>query len=136
MLSPARTAFGRGSSGRSVAIKRLPSGWTVHRNREAERRLEAIVAASKRAERMRRWRQRWLGPMGVVALIGSAVAFGFSLSPWPVVVTLKHLAAFPNCNAARGVGLAPARRGQPGYYHRHDADHDGIACEPWPRVRL
>ncbi|MBZ9741988.1 MULTISPECIES: excalibur calcium-binding domain-containing protein [unclassified Mesorhizobium] len=44
---------------------------------------------------------------------------------------LRHLAAFPNCTAARLVGLAPARRGEPGYWPTHDADHDGIACEPW-----
>ena len=39
-------------------------------------------------------------------------------SPW---AALRHLAAFPNCRAARAVGRAPT----------HDADHDGIACEPW-----
>ncbi|WP_245451207.1 excalibur calcium-binding domain-containing protein [Borborobacter arsenicus] len=33
----------------------------------------------------------------------------------------------------RLVGLAPALRGQPGYWRSNDADHDGIACEPWPR---
>jgi len=34
------------------------------------------------------------------------------------------------------MGLAPARRGQPGYWQKNDADNDGIACEPWPpRVR-
>jgi hypothetical protein len=26
-----------------------------------------------------------------------------------------------------------ARRGQPGYDPQHDADRDGIACEPRPR---
>lgn len=44
-----------------------------------------------------------------------------------------HLAASPNCTAARAVGLAPARRGQPGYWPSHDADNDGIACEPYTR---
>jgi excalibur calcium-binding domain-containing protein len=65
-----------------------------------------------------------------VAAIGS---FGFfwylSSSPWPPTVTLRHLAAFPNCAAAKMVGLAPSRRGQPGYWDHHDADGDGIACE-------
>jgi hypothetical protein len=56
-----------------------------------------------------------------------------TLSPWPPIVTLMHLAAFPDCRAARAVGLAPAREGEPGYWPRHDADNDGIACEPWPR---
>ncbi len=49
-------------------------------------------------------------------------------SPWAV---LRHLAAFPNCSVARAVGLAPAHMGEPGYWPTHDADHDGIACEPW-----
>ena len=31
-------------------------------------------------------------------------------------------AAAPNCAAARAVGLAPAYRGQPGYYPQHDRD--------------
>lgn len=47
------------------------------------------------------------------------------------MMAVRHLAAFPNCDAARAVGLAPARRGQPGYYRRHDRDQDGLACEPW-----
>ena len=52
---------------------------------------------------------------------------------WPLSVMLRHLAAKPNCAAARAVGLAPARRGEPGYWPSHDADNDGIACEPYPR---
>jgi hypothetical protein len=58
-------------------MKQLPSGWTVYRNSEAERQLDVMLAASKRTKRMRQWRQRWLGPIGIVALMGSAVAFGF-----------------------------------------------------------
>ena len=57
-----------------------------------------------------------------------------ALSPWPPMSTISHLLAFPNCAAARAVGLAPARRGGPGYWSRHDADNDGVACEPWPRA--
>ena len=54
-------------------------------------------------------------------------------SQWSPGMALRHAAAAPNCAAARAVGLAPAFRGQPGYYPQHDRDHDGIACEPWPR---
>ena len=50
-------------------------------------------------------------------------------SPWPVGVALKHLAAFPNCEAAEMVGLAPARRGQPGYWKRNDTYGEGISCK-------
>lgn len=62
-----------------------------------------------------------VGAVGIVALVAT--------SPWPLDVTLRHWAAAPNCTAARAVGLAPAHRGAPGYYSRHDADGDGIACE-------
>jgi hypothetical protein len=53
-----------------------------------------------------------------------------SYRPWPMAVAARHLAAAPNCTAARIVGLAPSSRGQPGYWGQHDADADGIACEP------
>jgi Excalibur calcium-binding domain len=56
-----------------------------------------------------------------------------NLSRWPLTVALRHAAAAPNCTAARAVGLAPAWRGEPGYYLQHHDDRDGIACEPWPR---
>lgn len=44
----------------------------------------------------------------------------------------RHIAARPNCDAARAVNLAPAKRGEPGYWPSHDADDDRVACEPWP----
>ena len=71
------------------------------------------------------------GGEGALAL-GALYALIEVLSPWPVSTTLRHLASAPNCDAARFVGLAPARRGQPGYWPRRDADSDGWACEPWP----
>lgn len=48
---------------------------------------------------------------------------------WNMETAFQHVAAWPNCRAAYAVGLAPALRGEPGYYDRHDADNDGIACE-------
>lgn len=42
---------------------------------------------------------------------------------------LRHVAAVPNCAAARAVGLAPAVRGAAGYWPAHDRDRDGLACE-------
>ncbi len=50
-------------------------------------------------------------------------------SPWPPILTVRHLMAAPSCERAAKVGLAPALRGQPGYWARHDRDGDGIACE-------
>lgn len=55
-------------------------------------------------------------------------------SPYPPVLMLRHIAAAPSCATARAVGLAPAFRGEPGYYNQHDRDNDGWACEPWPRL--
>ena len=41
---------------------------------------------------------------------------------------------YRNCDAARAAGVAPLRRGEPGYAPHLDRDNDGIACEP-PRRR-
>lgn len=69
------------------------------------------------------------------ALIGfafGAIGVGiFAFSPFSPMMTVWHIAASPNCAAARAVGLAPARRGEPGYFATHDADNDGRACEPF-----
>lgn len=37
---------------------------------------------------------------------------------------------FRNCAEARAAGMAPLRRGRPGYRPQMDGDSDGIACEP------
>lgn len=36
---------------------------------------------------------------------------------------------YPNCALARAAGVAPLRRGDPGYRAGLDRDGDGIACE-------
>jgi hypothetical protein len=69
--------------------------------------------------------------IGIV--VGLVVAFTELASPWPFFDTARHIAAAPNCAAARAVGLAPSHPGEPGYWVKHDRDRDGIACEPWPR---
>lgn len=53
--------------------------------------------------------------------------------PFSPIEKVRHVLAKPNCSAARLVRLAPARRGEPGYYLEHDRDRDGWACEPLPR---
>jgi hypothetical protein len=68
-------------------------------------------------------------------VIFGATFTGLYYSPWPPLMTLRHIAAYPNCSAARLVQLAPAKRGEPGYYLHHDRDRDGIACEPLPALR-
>jgi len=109
---------------------------------EAELRLlkRNFQKASRRQGRARLLRRldQWAEVSALIGIGGVAlfwVLYGALVifSPWPPMLTLKHIAAAPNCDAARAVGLAPARRGEPGYYLKHDRDNDGIACEPWPR---
>ena len=123
-------------------MRGLPKGWRVHHGRDAEqelrrlkRRFQAVSRRQERAMQLRRLYHRGRLPAliagGAVILVLGLV----SLQPWPWLTSLKHFASLPNCNAAHLVGLAPARRGEPGYWSRHDADGDGIACEPLPRYR-
>jgi Excalibur calcium-binding domain. len=93
-----------------------------------------FTAISRSADRRRLGRsltrKTWRGLTGILAA-GAALFALAQLSPWPLQTTIRHLAASPNCQTARAVGLAPSSRGQPGYWPWLDADHDGIACEPW-----
>lgn len=70
----------------------------------------------------------WGLPVGAAV---AAVCVALVTQPWPPLMTVRHVLAAPNCASARAVGLAPARRGQPGYWPQHDRDRDGIAGEPW-----
>ena len=84
--------------------------------------------------RYRPWQtyRRLLAPILVIVALAALVAHEIVTSPWPPLVTIRHILAKPNCDAARSVGLAPSRRGRPGYYVEHDRDRDGVACEPYP----
>ena len=99
------------------------------------------LAAEARVRRLRRGfrkvSRRWERPQWrhqlkypALAFVGTVLVTTYlSNSPWPVTLTLRHLIAYPNCDATRMVGLAPARESQPGYWRHNDRDHDGIACE-------
>jgi len=97
------------------------------RLRNLQRRFRAV---SERHDPGRYYRSAKIAALA--AIVAFAVVWGLGSSPWPVMTTLRHIASAPNCGFARLVGLAPARRGEPGYWKRHDRDGDGIACEPWP----
>lgn len=106
---------------------------TGNADAEATRLKERFRSIFRRRERRSR-----VWPLVRRSLIGSGIGLGIvgahlALSPWPLLTTVRHLAASPNCATARLLDLAPARRGQPGYWPQHDADDDGIACEPVPR---
>jgi hypothetical protein len=97
---------------------------------------DAYDQDAKKRWRSLPWRKRysWRGALIFAAVAVSITVYGFSISPWSVQVTIRHILASPNCAAARTMGLAPALRGRPGYWSKHDRDDDGIACEPWPRA--
>lgn len=81
------------------------------------------------------WRYWWSHRVALIVVgITAILVVRVQQSPWPVTVTLRHLVAARNCDAARSVGLAPANRGEPGYWAHNDADNDGIACEPCEAV--
>lgn len=55
----------------------------------------------------------------------------------PTIVTshpgadLGGVGVFRSCAQARAAGVAPLRRGEPGYNPALDGDGDGVACEPY-----
>jgi hypothetical protein len=119
-------------------MRALPRGWLVHEGRDPEREAQRLKrrfqAVSRRQAQAMRLRRLIRSARLPVLLAAGAFLLTWALmswSPWPPLATLRHLAAFPNCQAARTVGLAPSLAGQPGYYRRHDADGDGRSCEPW-----
>ena len=65
-----------------------------------------------------------LGVLSLAALAGLAAANWSSL-----VRTIPVY--YADCASARQAGAAPISRDSPGYRSALDADHDGIACEPY-----
>ncbi|QDH74860.1 excalibur calcium-binding domain-containing protein [Brevundimonas sp. M20] len=57
------------------------------------------------------------------------------LSPFTPFDSLRHLAASTGCATTRGLELAPAVRGKPGYWGWNDQDDDGVACESLPSAQ-
>lgn len=111
---------------------------------DSERRLRDIQRAFRSLHAQWDWRtsfwrmlrQRvlyWGGPIliGVAAGATSLAFFDQSRKLGSAELAARHILSAPNCDAARAQGLAPARRGQAGYFRTHDRDNDGIACEPF-----
>ncbi|MBR1151919.1 excalibur calcium-binding domain-containing protein [Bradyrhizobium sp. JYMT SZCCT0428] len=96
------------------------------RVRDLQARFRAVSAGQDRSIKL-----GWILAAVFVTFVALAAGWGLYSSPWPVTMTLRHIVAWPNCEFARLVGLAPARWGHPGYWKHLDRDRDGIACEPW-----
>src|SRR5262245_52488580 len=106
-----------------------PGPGPAERLRNIQRRFRAV--SNDRANELRRYIAS--AKIAALAAIVALAVVWMGSTPWPVTTTLRHIASAPNCGFARLVGLAPARRGEPGYWKRHDQDRDGIACEPEPQ---
>jgi hypothetical protein len=84
-----------------------------------------------RAKQKRIRRSREVRQVGMVAIIAVLVfVVGMTISNWKSI-SAKIPVFYPNCASARAAGVAPIRRGSPGYRSGLDADDDGIACEPY-----
>jgi hypothetical protein len=95
------------------------------RNRRLWRRHQRGLAWGRFLRRLR-------GVTPILLLLGLAGALGVgSLLPGRAAAPgLGAPAVAPrSCSEARALGIAPMRRGQPGYAPHLDADGDGIACE-------
>ncbi len=116
-----------------------PTPWRLDRKdydpddkvRELKSRFGKISTRYVRSRR--RNKKRLFLIIAFIFSLGITVASLLALSPWSPMITIRHVLSYPGCDASRFVGLAPAIRGTPGYWPSHDADNDGIACEPWPR---
>lgn len=101
------------------------------RLKRMQHRFRAIGERHDRAAMKRRLAKRLFRPVLYGALFAGTILIALQFSPWPMGQTIKHIISVTNCDAARMLGLAPATRGQPGYWAKLDADEDGIACEPY-----
>ncbi|WP_348638272.1 excalibur calcium-binding domain-containing protein [Bradyrhizobium sp. ISRA463] len=110
-----------------------PGPGPEQRLRDLQRRFRAVSTRLDRASKLRSVLKAAIAI--VAATVSFAIVWGVASNPWPAATTFRHIASAPNCDFARLVGLAPARRGEPGYWKHHDGDGDGIACEQWPRRR-
>lgn len=107
----------------------------------AARRLKSLKTRFRRLGPPRRWHisgedlGAWFlaAAVGIALGIGSAHLLIYTEKFGSFDLAWRHLAAAPNCGSARSLGVAPALRDEAGYWPDHDADKDGIACEPIPR---
>ena len=105
-----------------------PSYARQSENHDAAFLRQRLGATSKRLSTQSEISDR-LKLISMIVLIGLCLYLGLTqFSPWNLPTTLRHLAAGGGCDIARTVHLAPARRGEPGYWPYLDPNHKGIAC--------
>lgn len=100
----------------------------------SEQRLRRLQERFRRATPSRKariiaWDHFWLvtacGMLFALTYFFTETSLDFG-SPF---IAARHFVAIGSCETASYVGLAPARRGEAGYWAKNDRDRDGIACE-------
>jgi hypothetical protein len=126
------------SSRLGAEFRRIPRLWRKHEDRDPEaearalkKRFAKVSARLDRPAKLKRVLAKLRVPALAVSVASLSLIAGAEYRNWSVPALLRHMAALPNCSAARAVGLGNAREGEPGYYSGHDRDGDGISCEPW-----
>jgi len=118
--------------GREAVWRRNRRELRADADEQADRLRDRFKAVSRRIDRTLRRQKRTIWIWACLSILCGGYIGLTMASPWPIGLTIRHLLAARNCATARLVDLAPAARGEPGYWARNDADDDGIACEPWP----
>jgi hypothetical protein len=95
-----------------------------------KRRFSKITRGFERAQSLRRLYRASVFPVLLIVIIGGFGAAILLRSPWPPLATVRHAVAFAGCSAANWVGLAPAVKGNPGYWRRLDRNGTGWSCMP------
>ena len=117
-------------------VPKADPDWKQRRLRRQFARVSRQIEQANRLRRLRRAADGAGPPLPVVGLIAGAGVAALVLTwPWPLGLTLRHLAAAPSCSLAQAVGLAAARHGEPGYWTYHDPDLDGWSCASLPGGR-
>ena len=118
--------------GREAVWRRNRRELRADADEQADRLRDRFKAVSRRIDRTLRRQKRTIWIWACLGILCGGYIGLTMASPWSIGLTIRHLLAARNCATARLVDLAPAARGEPGYWARNDADDDGIACEPWP----
>ncbi len=65
----------------------------------------------------------------IAAFIGGGGAFGvLAADMGSIELAARHLAAAPHCETAKLAGMAPAVRGEAGYWAHNDPANEGVSC--------
>lgn len=133
-----QTLEGPGSEERLERIQQRFEGVSLRRTRGPnpsggqQRPVYASFGSRSRVDKTALGLGLWLIAWATCVGIAASIVLAQFTPERTLGENLRHVAAVPNGAAARMAGVAPAYRGEPGYWSGHDRDKDGVACEPLP----